>query len=119
MKVIQIAVFFYLPTILVVFYSCHAKQPVFLISKDYEFVEEKNNSPIRAVAIEQYDTLNNFIGKKNIYKNLNGDGKSKIYFFLENEGYHFNGDTLRLSKGFVYKLHIETLGFSDTLVFRP
>jgi hypothetical protein len=106
-------------TLLIGFHSCRPQKPDLIVSKGFDFIEDKNNSPIRALTIEQYDTGNNFIGKKNIYKNSDNDGKSKIYFFTENGGYHFNGDTLRLGRGFVYKLYIKTLGFADTLVLKP
>ena len=100
-------------------YSCRPKKPHFVISENFEFVEDKNGSAVRSMVIEQYDTANNFIRKKYVYKNSDSEGKSRIYLFSENEGYHFNGDSLSLNKGFIYKLYIKTLGFADTLILKP
>lgn len=104
---------------LIGFFSCRPKKPDFIISENFEFVEDKNGSVIRSMVVEQYDTNKNFIAKKYFYKNSNSEGKSRVYLFSENEGYHFNGDTITLSKGFIYNLYIKTLGFADTLVLKP
>lgn len=101
------------------FYSCRPKQPDFMISKDFRFIEDRNKSIIRNVEIEQYDTKNNFVGAKYIYKNTTSEGKYKIFLFSNNEGYYYNGDSLNLQKGFTYKIYIRTLGFADSVVFRP
>lgn len=100
-------------------YACGLKKPDFGIGKNFEFIEDRNGSTIRYVVIEQYDSINNFVGKKYIYKDGDSEGRSRIYLFSENKGYYFNGDTLKLSKGFIYKIHIRTLGFVDSLVLKP
>jgi hypothetical protein len=105
--------------VLIAFYSCRPNKPDFIIGEKFDFVEDKNGSAIRSITIAQYDTINNFIGKKYIYKNPDSEGKSRVHLFSENEGYHFNGDTIRLRQGFIYKLYIKTLGFADTLVLKP
>lgn len=119
MRAEHMIILFLLSVILIGFYSCQKKEPDYSISKDFGFIEDKTKSLIRSVTIKQSDRGNNFIGEKNIYKNPNSIGKSRIYLFSDNEGYYFNGDTFQLRKGFVYNLYIRTLGFSDTLVFTP
>lgn len=119
MKARKVVISSLLLIFLIGFYSCRPKKPDFVISENLEFIEDKNGSAIRSMIIEQYDTINNFIGKKYVYKNPDSEGKSRIYLFSENEGYHFNGDTINLSKGFIYRLYIKTLGFADTLVLEP
>lgn len=100
-------------------FSCRPKKPDFIISENFEFIEDKNGSAIRSIVIEQYDISKNFIGEKNIYKNSNSEGCNRIYLFTENEGYHFSGDTITLRKGSIYNLYIKTLGFADTLTLKP
>ncbi len=101
---------------LIALWSCKPDRPSFVLGEKSDFVEDKNKSIIRSLVIEKYDTINNFVGKKYIYKNPDSDGKSKIYLFAPNEGYHVTGDSLNLKKGFTYRLYIKTLGFADTLI---
>ena len=95
------------------------KLPEFVISDNFEFVKDKNGTIVRNITIEKYDIDSNFMGKKYIYKNSDSEGESLIYLFANNEGYHVTGDTMRLGKGFVYRVYLRTLGFADTLVFKP
>lgn len=119
MKIKQVIIRSLLLFFLIVFHSCRPKKPDFIISENFEFIEDRNGSAIRSMIVEQFDTINNFIGKKYVYKNPDSEGKSRVYLFSDNEGYHFNGDTINLSRGFIYKLYIKTLGFADTLIFEP
>lgn len=98
--------------------SCKPKSPAISLSKDYQYVSDANGNAIRELTIEQYDSSNNFVGKKYLYKYDTSSGENKLFLFRRNMGYKQNGDSLFLAKGNRYSLTVFTLGFKDTLIFR-
>lgn len=109
-----------LKTILLIsLYACETSTPKFEINGELKTINAPKGVILRAIAIEQYDNLGNFIGKKNIYKNPKSNGGNIVYLFQENPDYYFNGDSLAIKKGDIYRIKIKVLGFDDSLTFKP